>query len=64
MTDTEISITWSVEDVEMVRPDLSRDQAIDVLHCLKNNHDADVGINWDVIGYTANYLFPKEESYE
>ena len=53
----EISITWSIDDVLSVRPNLSKEQASDVLMHLKKHHDATVGINWDVIEITADELF-------
>ena len=55
----EISIIWSVDDVLEVRPDLNRDQAIDVLYRCKSKHDASIGINWDVLAITAEYMFPE-----
>lgn len=53
----EIGIVWSIDDVLSVRPNLSKEQASDVLIHLKNHHDATVGINWDVIEATADELF-------
>ena len=46
---TEITMTWSIDDVLSVRPNLSKEQASSVLMHLKKHHDATVGINWDVI---------------
>lgn len=55
-----ISITWHVDDVLQQRPDLTREQARQVLRELDRDHDATVGINWDVIDCTAETLFPTE----
>ena len=44
-----ITIKWHVEDVLSIRPDLTREQAFDVLYAAKENHDACIGINWDVL---------------
>ncbi|MEZ6140780.1 MAG: hypothetical protein R3B84_09435 [Zavarzinella sp.] len=53
----QIAIVWQIDDVREVRPDLSNDQCWQVLQACKRNHDATVGINWDVIRITANHLF-------
>lgn len=58
MTDT-ITITWSIEDVKDVRQDLSDDQCRAVLHWVKKHHDANVGINWEVLKYWADELYPE-----
>jgi len=52
---------WHIEDVQSVRPDLNDDQASDVLEITADNHDANYGINWDVLTHWANYLFPAAE---
>jgi hypothetical protein len=54
---------WCVDDVLNQRPDLTEDQACDVLYRLAHNFDANIGINgtWDVIDACAEYLFPQEE---
>jgi hypothetical protein len=54
----EIAIRWHIQDVQSIRPDLSDQQASDVLVRLKKNHDATVGINWDTIETVAEILFP------
>jgi len=54
---TEISITWSIDDVLSVRPSLSKEQASSVLMHLKKHHDATVGINWDVIEAACDDIF-------
>lgn len=51
MQDT-ISITWHIDDVLQVDDTLTESQARQVLYLLKHNHDASVGINWDVIEQT------------
>jgi hypothetical protein len=52
---------WHIEDVQSVRPDLNDDQAADVLEAVADNHDANYGINWDVLRYWADELYPAEE---
>jgi hypothetical protein len=56
----EIAIVWSIADVQSIRPDLTDEQASDVLKSLKRNHDATIGINWDLIEIIADDLFPEE----
>ena len=52
-----IAIVWHIDDVLGVRPDLSREQAFEVLKQAKRHHDANVGINWEVLSATAEVLF-------
>ena len=52
---------WHVEDVQQQRPDLTEDQASEVLAFMAKNFDANIGINWDVIDSAAEYLYPEEE---
>ena len=56
-----IADIWSVGDVSDVRPDLTRDQAMAVLQQVIRRHDANNGINWDVLSDAADSLFPDEE---
>ena len=44
-----ITIKWHVDDVLSIRPDLTIEQALDVLCRAKNTHDACIGINWEVL---------------
>jgi hypothetical protein len=55
----EIAILWGVEDVQAVRPDLSPEQAWDVLRRTEDRHDGDAGITWDGIGGHAEEMFPR-----
>ena len=48
---TEISITWHAEDVLNQDDTLTPEQVGMVLDRIKNNHDANIGVNWDVIDY-------------
>lgn len=52
---------WYIEDVQNVRPDLDDDQAMEVLNMLEQEFDANNGINWEVIEYTAEALYPPKE---
>jgi hypothetical protein len=53
-----ITILWQVDDVQAQRPDLTTAQCRQVLKALERNHDATIGINWDVIDCVANDCFP------
>jgi len=59
LQDDEIAIIWSVEDVMMECDWLTKDQALEVLHSIDHNHDATIGINWEVIHYNAEWMYPK-----
>jgi hypothetical protein len=54
----EIAIKWHIDDVLNIRPDLTNHQAGKVLKHLKDNHDASVGIYWDMIDIVADILYP------
>jgi hypothetical protein len=56
-TRREIAIVWAIEDVQSIRPDLNEDQAWQVLQAVTRNHDATIGINWDVLACHADMLF-------
>lgn len=62
LQDNEIAVVWSAEDVKEECKWLTDEQALDVLHAVEHRHDANIGINWDVIRWTADWMYPKEES--
>lgn len=56
-----IEIKWSTEDVltqaENLDIKLTEEQADEILESLQDNHDATIGINWDVITcYIEDYI--------
>lgn len=55
-----IAICWHIDDVKQVRSDLTDAQAREVLEHAKDQHDASIGINWDVLSFHADHLFPVE----
>ena len=61
LKDDEIAIVWSVEDVMVECDWLTEEQAMEVLHSLKHNHDATIGINWEVIYYNAEWMYPQKK---
>lgn len=56
----EIHVSWHIEDVLTYARDngykITRKQASDVLDDMLNNHDATIGINWDVIDFHINNI--------
>jgi len=53
----QIAVIWDIEDVQEVRPDLTDEQAWEVLQQIDRHHDATLGINWDMLECTADMLF-------
>lgn len=60
LTERAVLFTWCVDDVQSVRPDLNDGQAMQVLEYCHDQHDANIGMNWMFIEYTADDLFPKD----
>ncbi len=50
----EISIKWCVEDVKSIAEDLTDEECRKVLQLAKHNHDACIGINWEVLKVWAD----------
>ena len=55
---------WNVDDVFNQRPDLNHEQACEVLALIADNFDANIGINWYVIDYAAEYLYSETSKTE
>lgn len=49
-----IEITWTVDDVLEVAPDLNMEQCRQVLARAIDLHDANIGINWEVLEWHAS----------
>ena len=47
--ETEIKITWSIHDIKSRDSTISDEDAIEILLLIRDNHDASIGVNWDVI---------------
>ena len=63
MNDKTITITWHIDDVlsraKETDMDITEEQAKDILQSIKHNHDASIGINWDVIdSHLESYISP------
>ena len=54
-----ISISWSIDDVKHICPQVTDQQAKDVLQYVKEHHNADIGINWDVIDSAIDKVLPE-----
>jgi hypothetical protein len=53
----QIAAVWGTEDVQAVRPDLTNDQAWQVLMLVERRHDASLGITWLTLEHAAEELF-------
>ena len=54
----QIAAIWSIEDVRERRPDLSDDQAWEVLQEVRDQFDATLGITWETLECAAEERFP------
>jgi hypothetical protein len=52
----QIAVIWGIEDMQMIRPDLTEDQCWEVLQQAERRHDAEIGINWIVLSCHADML--------
>jgi hypothetical protein len=61
---TEISIKWYADDLvhraKERKISLSKEQASDILELLKKNHDASIGINWEVVDVVTDMYLADE----
>lgn len=48
----EIAVKWRIDDIKSRDNSLTDDECRNVLVSLKSDHDATIGINWDVIDET------------
>ena len=53
----QIAAIWGIDDVQSIRPDLSDEQAWEVLQTVDHNKDAELGITWLTLRMTAEHLF-------
>lgn len=61
---TEIAIVWCIDDVLDVRPDLTEDQAGEVLSRVEDIHDCNLGVTWDTLRIVADDMFEEPEEDE
>jgi transposase-like protein len=65
--DRKIAAIWCIEDVQGIRPDLTAEQAWEVLEEVSRKHDAEYGISWTTLECMADILFdraPKTDEAE
>ena len=55
-----LKVPWHIDDVHNIREDLTAEQCAEGLEAVSDNYDAEVGVNWDVISWYAEDLFPEE----
>lgn len=63
----QIAAIWCIEDVLSIRPDLTAEQAWEVLEEVSRKHDAEYGISWTTLQCMADILFgnaPKTDEAE
>ncbi len=53
----QIAAIWGIDDVQSIRPDLSDEQAWEVLKMVDHHKDAELGITWLTLRMTAHHLF-------
>jgi regulator of sigma D len=53
----QIIIVWDTSDVQEIRPDLTAEQAWEVLKMVEKHHDASCGISWCSLDFWAEELF-------
>ena len=53
----QIAYVWGIWDVQDQRPSLTDEQAREVLDRLMDTHDANYGINWEIIDVNIAALF-------
>jgi hypothetical protein len=58
----QIAVIWSIEDVQAIRSDLSKDQARQVLLKCRQHHDCTLGLTWETLEEAADSLFPLSAS--
>lgn len=56
-----MAIVWQIDDVLSIRPDLTEEQAGEVLGRVEDIHDASIGVSWDTLECCADDLFPEED---
>ena len=58
--ETQIAIIWGLEDVKSLAKDnhinITDQQALEILHKIEKQHDATIGVNWEVISCHLSML--------
>jgi hypothetical protein len=56
----QVAVIWEVDDVLVLRPELTDDQAWEALQHAHKYYDAELGFNWEFIASVAEALFGPE----
>lgn len=56
-----MAIVWQIDDVLSIRPDLTEEQAGEVLGRVEDIHDASIGVSWGTLEAVASDLYPEED---
>jgi hypothetical protein len=59
--DSSISVVWNIEDVKSLEPKVTDEQAMEVLELARDNHDANVGINWGVLEFWISQVYEEND---
>lgn len=57
-----IASWWHIDDVKGLNKKLTKRECRDVLDIVNHKHDANIGINWDVIRYYIDQIIEEKES--
>jgi hypothetical protein len=49
-----ICIEWYVDDILSLDPSLTEEECMIILQNARDSHDANIGINWDVLQFHIN----------
>lgn len=56
----QVAVIWSTEDVHEIRPDLTDNQAWEVLQRARSRHDCELGFTWQLLEAVCDELFPRQ----
>ena len=59
-----MAIVWQIDDVLSIRPDLTEEQAGEVLGRVEDCHDASIGVSWDTLEIYAEEMYPEGDEDE
>jgi hypothetical protein len=58
----QVAVVWNIEDVQSLRPDLTDDQAWEVLEQAYDVHDSEWGFTWTHLQTVADDMFPESST--
>jgi hypothetical protein len=64
-----IELSWHIKDIQWLYESydeynfqMTDEEARDILSIILSNHDASIGVNWDVIGYYIDEWISEKEA--